>query len=235
MWIICCRCLYILRAYFRFELLNFARGKSRRAVSSLFIPGSPSITCLSPSRTDDFFPAIWRLCTLGPFLTNKRGGRRRQPKLAGLRRQRERTPAGAVASPVPGARRAGLAGNDKAGVTCWRQMSSGLRVKGSALLALVISCQQCRRAADIRCLPPIYHALDASEPQLALLAAGAASRITGVSTGTTARDRSKTPSSRALHSSPSVVSVRVGARVCRCCADRVRGTLKDLQEARAAN
>lgn len=79
--------------------------------------------------------------------------------------------------PVPGARRAGLAGNDKAGVTCWRQMSSGLRAKGSALLALVILCQQCRRAADIRRIPPIYHALDASEPQLALLATGAASVI----------------------------------------------------------
>lgn len=54
---------------------------------------------------------------------------------------------------LPGARRAGLAGNDKAGVTCWRQMSSGIQVKGSARLALVISCQQCRRAADI--LPSI--------------------------------------------------------------------------------
>lgn len=68
-------------------------------VFSLFTPESPSITCLSPSRTGDFFPAIWCGSTLRPFLTDKRGGRHRQPELAGLRRQSERTPAGAVAAP----------------------------------------------------------------------------------------------------------------------------------------
>lgn len=114
-------------------------------------------------------------------------------------------------------------------------MSSGLRAKGSALLALVILCQQCRRAADIRCLPPIYHALDASEPQLALLATGAASVITESPLERRLTTDQKHLPVTALHSSVSVVSVRVKVILCGFCAARVRGPLEDLQEAGSAN
>lgn len=63
-----------VRALLQAHGAKFTSKISPLRVSSLFTLESPSITCLRPSRTDGSFPAIWRACTLRPFLTDKRGG-----------------------------------------------------------------------------------------------------------------------------------------------------------------
>lgn len=72
--------------YFGRAVLNSLAKYLLSASLPLFTLESPSITVLRPSRTDGSFPAIWRACTLRPFLTDKWGGGRRrcrQPELAG--------------------------------------------------------------------------------------------------------------------------------------------------------